>query len=444
LVQSSVLATEGRVIQTAGPWLTTLPTREGTAPIQIGGSTAFDLLRFGLVTGGFQGLQGRLIGSDARTIGPTDAGAVAGMAFDLTSVKAFLSSQRLNPATVRASLRVTPLRTLTAELFATDLSPAPPARSSTTIALLDTPSAPTQIIAFADFPGFSGLDSPARSNLGDLEQAIAAAPMARKATLPIGSTGSLSPLTFDVSATVQRELQGQSREASVGFILASELNATGIAFADSSWAVPGAQEILAPHLVLELPGFRAPRDPTFVVSTTKIPFNWLRQESRDLLLVTVSNLGSREGRVRVDLPRGSSFALLPAPGATLNLDNTNSATIPAGGHLTFGVTFQPRLGVNDPDSQTLPILDTTTSRRREVSRIQLDGLGVPDNTEGQVPAIVAPIIPQFTLMTFMSQVNPLNKLAALPWLFGSLLLVGLLGFTRLRSRRRVRSKLNHG
>ncbi|MBI3951811.1 MAG: Ig-like domain-containing protein [Acidobacteria bacterium] len=226
LLQSSVLTTDGRGIQTAGPWLATLPTREGTAPIQMGGSTAFDLLQFDLVTGGFHGLQGRLMGSDVRTIGPTDVGAVAGLAFDLTSVKAFLSSQRLNPATMRASLHITSLRTGTVELFATDLSPAPPARSSTTVALLDTPSAPTQIIAFADFPGFSGLTSPARSNLGDLERAIAAAPMNRKATLPIGSAESLSQLTFDVSAWVYpttptgrcRPSSRRSRRSSISFL----------------------------------------------------------------------------------------------------------------------------------------------------------------------------------------------------------------------------------
>jgi len=405
----------------------------------MGGSTAFDLLRFGLVTGGFNGLQGRLIGSDVRTIGPTDIGAVAGLAFDLTSVKAFLQSARLNPATVRASLRVTPLRTGTVELFATELSPALPTRSSTTVALLDSPSAPTRTVSLADFPGFSGLANPTRSHLNDLEQAIAEAPMSRKATLSIGSTGSLSPLTFDVSSAIQSELQGQNREASVGFILASELNATGIVFADSSWAVPGAQEILAPHLVLELPGFRPPAMPQFVVSTTKLPFNWLRIESRDLLLVTISNVGSQAGRVMVNLPRlgANSLALMPAPGAELTLDSHNSATIPAGGHLTFGVAFQPRVAGSDPESQTLQILDTTTRRGREVSRIQLEGLGVPDNTGGGVSPIVAPITPPFSSLSLRSRVNSLIKPAALPWLLGSILMVGLLTLTRRKSRRRT-------
>jgi hypothetical protein len=119
---------------------------------------------------------------------------------------------------------------------------------------------------------------------------------------------------------------------------------------------------------------------------------------------------------------------MPAPGAPLNLDSSNRATIPAGGHLTFGVTFQPRPGVNEPDAQRLEILDVTTNRGRELGTIVLEGLGVPDNTGGQVPPIVAPVTPQFispaSLATWMT------KPAALPWLFGSLMLVGLLAFFR--------------
>jgi hypothetical protein len=364
-------------------------------------------------------------------------GAVGAVTFDLTSVKAFLQSARLTPTTVRASLRVTPIRALTAkdaEPFVTGVSPAPPTRTSTAVALLDMPSAPIRTISIADFPGLADLSGAARSSLDELEQAIAQAPAHRKASVPLGSSANLSQLNFDVSDALQRELQGQSPVASVGFLLASELNATSVIFADSSWAVPGAREILAPHLVLELPGFRPANMPQFVVSTTSILFDRLRVESRDLLLVTVSNVGGRSGKVQVNLPGGNAFALMPAPGAQLHLDNTNSATVPAGSHLTFGVAFQPRVAGSDPESVTLPILDATTNRRREVGRILLDGLGVPDESSG-VPPIVAPIVPPEEFIA-TSSASPMTKAAGMLWLLGSLLLVGLLTVTRVRSRQR--------
>jgi hypothetical protein len=69
-----------------------------------------------------------------------------------------------------------------------------------------------------------------------------------------------------------------------------------------------------------------------------------------------------------------------------------------------------------------------------VSRIQLDGLGVPDETGG-VPPIVAPIVPPEEFIPGASLATWMPK-ASLPWLFGSLLLVGLLTFTRVRSSRR--------
>jgi hypothetical protein len=106
--------------------------------------------------------------------------------------------------------------------------------------------------------------------------------------------------------------------------------------------------------------------------------------------------------------------------------------IPAGGHLTFGVTFQPKEA--EPEEARMLILDTTRSPGRVVGRIQLDGVGVPDETGG-VPPIVAPVAPQFASQAGIASWMP--KAATLPWLFGSLL-VGLLTVTGARWRRRRR------
>jgi hypothetical protein len=244
-------------------------------------------------------------------------------------------------------------------------------------------------------------------------------------------------LSIDVSDAILQALEGENPEAAAGFILASELNGTSVVFADSSWAVPGAQEILAPHLVLEVLDLPPARGPQLVVSTTRIPFDQLRTGSRDLLLVTISNLGSEAGQMEVYMP-ARSYALRPAPGAQLNLDGNNRATIPAGGHLTFGVTFQPMEA--GPEEAQMLILNTTTPPGRAVGRIELDGLGVPDETGG-VPAIVAPIVPSEEFLPQLSSATPMNKVAGMLWLLGSLLLVGLLTFTRVRpSRRRARSR----
>ena len=72
----------------------------------------------------------------------------------------------------------------------------------------------------------------------------------------------------------------------------------------------------------------------------------------------------------------------------------------------------------------------------------LEGLGVPDNTDTRLLPIVAPITPQFTSLA--GGLNLLTQPATMPWLFGSLVMVGLLTFIRVRSRRRrTRSELNH-
>jgi hypothetical protein len=236
-------------------------------------------------------------------------------------------------------------------------------------------------------------------------------------------------LSFNVSDAIPRALEGESREASVGFILASELNGTSVVFADSSWAVPGANDILAPHLVLEVLHLPSAQGPQLVVSTTRIPFDRLRIESRDLLLVTISNIGSQAGRVEVYMP-ARSYALRPASGAQLNLDGNNRATIPAGGHLTFGVTFQP-MEAGLQEAQLL-ILDRMSPPGRVVSRIELAGVGVPDETGG-VPPIVAPITPQFA--SLRGAMNHLTNPVARSWLFGFTLVIGLLTFIRRRSRR---------
>jgi hypothetical protein len=150
-----------------------------------------------------------------------------------------------------------------------------------------------------------------------------------------------------------------------------------------------------------------------------------------LLLVTISNLGAQVGTVTVNLSDGSSFSLMPAPGANLNLNRYRSAVIPAGGHLTFGVTFQPKLAGATLERQSLLLFGPGG-----VSFMALEGLGVPDNTGGTVPPMVAPITPQLSLLSRLSRARPMRKVAAVPWLLGTVLVGGLLTVGRARLRRR--------
>jgi hypothetical protein len=229
------------------------------------------------------------------------------------------------------------------------------------------------------------------------------APAQQRATVRTDLLGLLSPLTFDVTETLQRDLR--SATAATGFQVVSNLNGTGLIFADSSMQIPGLSELIAPQLIIELAGFTPSGKARFITSTTRIPYDAMNQGSTDLILVTVNNIGASSGTVVVDLTSGSNvFGLMTTDGRPLSAQG-NTATISGGERLTFGVTFKPA-GENEVQGQ-VQITDTTGGKSELVSRIALTGSGLPSDFSAGLAAITAPLKPQ-RLPDHTARVGDLN------------------------------------
>jgi len=393
------------LVRTTGPTTSAhIVEIEGDTLEVVDQATVFNFLRYGLATGGALNLSGLtrleeyakslpVPPSGILSLTQAGFGAAGIVEFDLNSLKTALQQLRLQPSAVRATLRLTPIRSLNLFDFMTDVAPTETPPTTRVVVLEMSRSQKDLIVDYKDFPGFT---KPGVSTLDDLAAAINNARPEQRATVRTDLLGLLAPLNFDVTQSVQRDLG--SRALRTGFQVVSELNGTGLVFADSSMQIPGLSALIAPQLVIELTGFTPPSQARFVVSTTRIPYDVLGTGSTDLMLVTITNVGASSGSIAVDLTRGSNvFGLISTDGRPLNAQG-NTAMIAAGEHLTFGVTFKPDQ-VQDFQQRNfqgeLQVTDTTGGTRNLVSRIALtgSGLSLPTDPPGAIPTITAPIRP---------------------------------------------------
>ena len=328
-------------------------------------------------------------------------GAAGILEFDLSSLKTALDQLKLNASAVRATLRLTPVRSLNLYDFLSNAlsSSIPP---TTQVAVLEMAQNQKDLIVdHNDFPGFT---SPRVSNLENLAATINSLRAEQRATVRTDLLGLLAPLSFDVTDTLRRDLQAAT--AKTGFQVVSNLNGTGLIFADSSMQVPGISELIAPQLIIELAGFTPPGQARFVTSTTRIAYDALAQGSTDLMLVTVNNIGASSGAVSIDLISGSDvFGLMTADGRPLSTQG-NTATIASGERLTLGVTFKP--GGEEDFHGELQVTDTTGGKRELVGRVLLTGSGLPSDFSAGLATITAPMKP-LRLPDHAARVGDLNS-----------------------------------
>src|SRR5262249_46965580 len=136
-------------------------------------------------------------------LGQTSFGTAGAVEFDLGSLKAALQQSNLTSSAVRATFRLTPISSLNMlDFLSGPITQLPP---TTQIVLLDmTQNQKNLVVDYQDFPGYT---SPGTSNLEGLSATIANAPDAQRATVRTDLLGLLAPLSFDVTAAVQRDLQ---------------------------------------------------------------------------------------------------------------------------------------------------------------------------------------------------------------------------------------------
>jgi hypothetical protein len=314
-------------------------------------------------------------------------GAAGIVEFDLGSLRTALEQLRLNASAVRATLRLTPVRSMNLQDFMST-APAVEIPATTQVAVLDmTQKQKDLIVDPNDFPGFT---SPRVSNLQDLISTIRNVRAERRATVRNDLIGLLAPLSFDVTDTLQGDLR--NAKASTGFQVVSSLNGAGLIFADSAMQIPGLPEIIAPQLVIELAGFTPSSQARLVTSTTRIPYDALGQGSTDMILVTVNNIGTSPGMMAFDLTSGSDvFGLMNTDGIPLSTQGS-TATIAGGERLTFGVTFKP--SSEGSYQGELQVTDTTGGKRDVLNRIALTGSGLPADFTSEISTITAPVKPQ--------------------------------------------------
>lgn len=385
-------------IETTGPATVSKSIQVLGTPVDVvDQGTTFNFQRYGLASGGALNFGGGtqledyskslpVPRSSNATINQASFGAVGAIEFDLNSLKAALQQLNIPISSVRATVRLTPIRSLSLFDFLTDISQTqiPP---STEVALIEmTQNQKDLAISYKDFAGFT---SPRISVVGDLAQSINNARPEQRATVRTDLLGMLAPVSFDVSGTVQRDLQTSA--GTTGFQVASELNGTGIVFADSSTNIPGVSEMIAPQLVIELAGYKPSGSARFVTSTMKIPFDFLAQGFTDMILVTVNNIGANSGTIALDLTSGSNvFGLITPDGRPIGAQG-NTVTIAAGDRFTFGVTFKPTEGENFQGE--LHVTDVTDSKNKIGNSITLTGSTLPLVFNTGIPTITAPIKP---------------------------------------------------
>jgi hypothetical protein len=420
-------------------------------------------LRVGLLSGGFRGLSGRFesFGPLASLLPlpeavPTDLpethlASVGALEFDLTPLKAFLDRAGRQPPPYRASLVLRPLRVFRAQEFMSNLSPPVTVPPMTTVAVLDMAREQKDLtIRYSDFPQFTL----GRPSFDQVQMLIRQAPAGRRAQVPTNLRQPAAPLKLDVTDAIRSGLAEPSPRA--GFTIASELNGTEVLFADSALSLPSSG-IIAPQLVVEFD--RAPSVPPsarLVVSTTRLPFDRLRLGSRDVQVVTVSNMGRETADVtarfsqfaNVDSllnPSVSGFSILPAPGEAATVFAPFSTQIERGRQFSFAVAFDPEREVSV--EETLSLLDTSDPANPvRFAEIRLSGLGAIDRTlDESVPVIRAPIeLPpnlsgSFVRATGGAFWRELSQ--SLTWLLSELWLLAPVGFLAVRGvRRRCRRR----
>jgi hypothetical protein len=374
-------------------------------------SPLFNFLRYGLATGGARGLTGHTrLEHFADTLPIARSGVfaldeggfgLAGVAeFDLESLRGALEQLGLSASAVRATLRLTPVRSADLlDLMTPDQASEAP--GTTRVAVFDLGTRRKDMrVDYDDFPGFI---SPRVGGLDSLAGAVAGAPVGRFAIVRTDPFGMLAPVTFDVSDTVRRDLVGGL--SSTGFQVASELNGTGVMFADSSMQVPGLSELVAPQLVIELDGLTAPADARFVASATRIPYETLAPGWTDMMLVTITNIGASAGSLAVELGDAAGvFGLTTADGVRLDSE-TAEATVGPGERVAIGVTFTPVSG--RASSAELRLTDTTGGRSEPIGQVALTGAGSRQSMSENLPTITAPIR-QMRLPTHAARVGDLN------------------------------------
>jgi hypothetical protein len=443
---------------TAGPWILAVPNSQTSGGQFLAATALTEYLRVGLLGGGFRSLSGRFGSFGPLTsllplpqVPPIDTkethlASVGAVEFDLTPLKAFLDQAGRRPPPYRASLILRPLRVFQIQEFLSNLSPPVTIPPMTTVAILDMAREQKDlIIRYSDLPQFAV----GRTSFDQMQMMIRQAPQGRRAQVPTDLKQPAAPLRLDVTEAIRSALNEPSPLA--GFVIASELNGTQVLLADSALSLPGSG-IIAPQLVVEFD--RAPSVPPtaqLVVSTTRLNFDRLRLGSRDVQLVTISNMGTEIANVTVRFSqvahvdslvnRGfSGFSLLPAPGEAATVALPFSTQIEPGHQFSFAVAYDPLDEVSV--EETLSLLDVTDPANPvQFAEIRLSGLGAIDhNLDDSVLPIRAPIeLPPNLSEGFVGVTGGgfwRELRSGLNWLLNNLWLLGPVGLFATRSVRR--------